>query len=232
MGGGDGTMPPGATFIPAGSATATVEDWDTGEPTTLQLDPLQPPVATAEALYRKARKLRRAVDAVQPLLEAAAAEVEYLEEVEVGLAGLKRWSGDGADLTALREVQDELVAGKYMKPPPDAALAAKTAAKASKAAARSGRKGGGGGAKGNGGGGKGGSAAAAAAAAASAGGEDGASARRYTSPGGYTVLVGRNNKQNDRLSTQAEQGPAGEQWSNLAGSAPSRGALCALTGAM
>ncbi len=97
--------------------------------------------------------------------------------------------------------QDELVAGNYMKPPPDAALAEKTAARANKAAARA--------AKGaakrgqGGGGGKGGPGAAAAAAAAVGGGEGGsAGARRYTSPGGFTVLVGRNNKQNDVLSTK------------------------------
>ena len=39
--------------IPAGAASVTVEDWDTGAPLTLALDPLQPPVATAEALYKK-----------------------------------------------------------------------------------------------------------------------------------------------------------------------------------
>jgi malonyl CoA-acyl carrier protein transacylase len=37
----------------------------------------------AEALYKRARKLRRAVDAVQPLLEAAQQEAEYLETVRV-----------------------------------------------------------------------------------------------------------------------------------------------------
>jgi predicted ribosome quality control (RQC) complex YloA/Tae2 family protein len=35
----------------------------------------------AEALYKRARKLRRAVNAVQPLLEAAQQEAEYLETV-------------------------------------------------------------------------------------------------------------------------------------------------------
>ncbi|EFJ52975.1 hypothetical protein VOLCADRAFT_78603 [Volvox carteri f. nagariensis] len=152
--------------IPAGSPSAVVEDWETGEPLTLQLDPTKPPVATAEALYRKARKLRRAIDAVQPLLEEARSEVAYLEDVE---------------------------------PPPDAALAQKMETRTSKAAARAatraGKKGG-----------KRGTAAAssagAAAAAAADGGYDTASARRYTSPGGFTVLVGRNNKQNDVLSTE------------------------------
>ncbi|KAG2489798.1 hypothetical protein HYH03_011747 [Edaphochlamys debaryana] len=188
--------------IPPGAASVEVEDWDTGAPLTLTLDPTQSPVQAAEALYRKARKLRRAVDAVQPLLAEAEAEAAYLEEVEVGLAALRRWRGDSADSVALREVQDELVAGKYMKPPTDAALAAKTAAKAAKAAGRAATRAAKGGKGAKQGGGKQGAAAALAAAAAGGGGEDAAAARRFTSPGGFTVLVGRNNKQNDILSTQ------------------------------
>jgi hypothetical protein len=35
----------------------------------------------AERLFKRARKLRRAVDAVQPLLEAALQELDYLESV-------------------------------------------------------------------------------------------------------------------------------------------------------
>ena len=45
-----------------------VEDWDTQTELTLPLDSTKPPVATAEALYKRARKQRRAVDHVQPLL--------------------------------------------------------------------------------------------------------------------------------------------------------------------
>lgn len=52
----------------------------------------------AALLPYRARKLRRAVDAVQPLLEEARAEVSYLEDVEVGgrrRCGLR--SKEGAD---------------------------------------------------------------------------------------------------------------------------------------
>lgn len=44
------------------------------------------PSEQAEALYRHARKLRRAVDAVAPLLEAAQQEVEYLGTVRAAAA--------------------------------------------------------------------------------------------------------------------------------------------------
>ena len=51
-----------------GDAELVVEDWDTQEELTLALDSTKPPVASAEALYKRARKQRRAVDHVQPLL--------------------------------------------------------------------------------------------------------------------------------------------------------------------
>lgn len=86
-----------------------------------------------------------------------------------------------------------------MKPPPDAALGQKTAARASKAAARAAAKGG------NKKGAKS-SESSAAASSADGGAQDTASARRFTSPGGFTVLVGRNNKQNDILSTKVGWG--------------------------
>jgi len=38
----------------------------------------------AEGLFKRARKLRRAVDAVQPLLEGARQELDYLESVSGG----------------------------------------------------------------------------------------------------------------------------------------------------
>jgi predicted ribosome quality control (RQC) complex YloA/Tae2 family protein len=66
--------------IAPGAAALETEDWDTGERVTLQLDPLKGAVEQAEALYKRARKLKRAAGAVAPLLEAAEAEVEYLEQ--------------------------------------------------------------------------------------------------------------------------------------------------------
>lgn len=56
------------------------------------------------ALYKKARKLRKAVSAVEPLLEACVAELAYLEELEASVSGLAEFQED-ADLEALRQVQ-------------------------------------------------------------------------------------------------------------------------------
>ena len=58
----------------------------------------------SEGLYKRARKLRRAVQAVQPLLEAARLEVQYLEEIESSLEGLGQYKEE-ADLRALHEVR-------------------------------------------------------------------------------------------------------------------------------
>lgn len=72
------------------------------------------------------------------------------------------------------------MAGRYMKAPPDAALADKAAARARTGAAKAARRGGGGGER-------------------SAEGEGGRDFRRYTSPGGFQVLLGRSSRQNDEL---------------------------------
>lgn len=78
------------------------------------------------------------------------------------------------DLRALQGVQDELVEGGLMKPPADSAMAAKGKAKAGKAK-RKGR--------------------------VAPGGEH-SKFRRFESPSGLQVLIGRNNHQNDELSTR------------------------------
>lgn len=52
-----------------GDDSIEAEDWDTGEAATIPLDPKQAPVKTAEALFAKARKQRRAVDHLGPLLQ-------------------------------------------------------------------------------------------------------------------------------------------------------------------
>jgi predicted ribosome quality control (RQC) complex YloA/Tae2 family protein len=67
--------------ITAGASQLEAEDWDTGNAVTIPLDTTITPMEVAEGLYKRARKLRRAVDAVQPLLEAAQQELEYLESV-------------------------------------------------------------------------------------------------------------------------------------------------------
>lgn len=93
-----------------------------------------------------------------------------------------------------------MVESKVIKPPPEAALSAKAAAKGRKAQKRT--------LKSN----KSDLSPALAAAAAAAGG---AGLRRFSSPGGFVVLVGRNNKQNDVLSHQIAK--PGDIWMHVRG---------------
>jgi len=161
-----------------GSESVTVEDWDTGEPLSISLDPLKTAVASAETLYAKARKQRRAVDQVAPLVEEAQAQIEYLKEVELLLQQLEL--GDGQDMEALKQMESELIAGSFMKPTQGASLAEKAASKARRAAKRSGK-------------------------GRVAAGDDAKSLRRFTTPCGLVVLVGRNSGQNDVLTTKMAQ---------------------------
>eukprot|EP00775_Hariotina_reticulata_P013451 gene13451-13577_t len=186
--------------IPAGAEQLQAEDWDSGEPVMLQLDPTKTPMAQAEGLYKRARKLRRAVDAIQPLMEAVQQDLDYLETVELELTQMPP-GGFEQELAALREVQDELVEAKVIKPPPEAALSAKAASKGRKAQKRQQKSA------------ASGLSNSSAAAAASAGG--GAGLRQYDSPGGFLVLVGRNNKQNDVLSHQIAK--PGDVWLHVRG---------------
>lgn len=190
---------------------------------TLQATTRLPPTFSPPSRPAQARKQRRAAEQVAPLLEAAARDLEYLAEVEVQVAQM----GGATHLAALQEVQvrrwewrccgqavpvlepapaaapqlldtpanpppsflprtpqADLVSGGFMKAPPDAALADKAAAKARKIA---GKQRGGGGAK------------------RSDGGASQHDFRRYSTPGGLSVLVGRNSRQNDEISCRLAQ---------------------------
>jgi NFACT protein RNA binding domain len=96
---------------------------------------------------------------------------------------------------------------KVIKAPPEASLSGRAAAKGRQAAKRAAKRGGG-----NGSGASMGVPPSLAAAAAAAGG---APPRAFVSPGGHKVLVGRNNRQNDVLSTKLAR--AQDLWLHVRG---------------
>jgi predicted ribosome quality control (RQC) complex YloA/Tae2 family protein len=172
--------------IPGGASQATVTDWETGDDVVIPLgDGRTPAVDVAAAMYKEARRLRRGEEAVGPLLEAArtdVAEAEALAERLAALPGGGEAGGEGdedasaaADRRAvLQEVRLALEAKGWLAPWREAGLEAMGAAAGRRAAKR---EGGGG------------------------GGPDGAPTfRRFTSPSGLAVLVGRSNRENDTLS--------------------------------
>lgn len=104
-------------------------DFETGEPKTFKVDKDLGAIGTAEALYKKARKLRRTADAVFPLMEELEKEREYLEQVEFNLRELSLGAVDDEETSSsssssssledkivLEEIKIELVRANLMKP--------------------------------------------------------------------------------------------------------------------
>lgn len=214
-------------LIEPGAASVEVDCWATGERVTIDLTEgssgsssspssssgrppmLLDPPDLAALLYRKARKQRRAEEGTAPRRAQAQEAVAFLEGVEARLAEISSASASAsasasssssassasapppppsADL--LLSIRDELVAWGHMKPPKDAAAATRAASRARKAEKRGGNSGSGSGGE---------------AASWSEGAGGGASAssrpfRRFVSPNGFEVLLGRNNRENDELS--------------------------------
>jgi predicted ribosome quality control (RQC) complex YloA/Tae2 family protein len=164
-----------------GADTLVVYDFETGEARDVPIDPLKGgPVAAAEALYKKARKQRRTATAVEPLLEAASREAEYLEQVEFSIRELTGTDGED-DVAALEQINAELVDARLVKP------TGKGAAAEIKRQER--------------GSGKGGKKKAAPQKAKKKGRDDPMlNIRKYAAPSGKEVLVGRNSRGNEAVS--------------------------------
>jgi predicted ribosome quality control (RQC) complex YloA/Tae2 family protein len=67
----------------------TLADFDTGKPVTIPLNPEKNAVQNAQALYKRHQKLKRARNAVEPLLKDVQEEIQYLEQVEASLNQLE-----------------------------------------------------------------------------------------------------------------------------------------------
>lgn len=99
-----------------GMSSIQLQDFESGEPTTLELNPEKNAVQNAQAFYKRHQKLKRTRDAVMPLLEAVETELQYLEQVEAALSQTAEYSHVD-DLTALEEIRDELVQQGYLEDP-------------------------------------------------------------------------------------------------------------------
>ncbi|PZV00664.1 MAG: hypothetical protein DCF32_17240, partial [Leptolyngbya sp.] len=99
-----------------GLTQLTVEDFDTGEPVTLAIDPDKTAIQQAQRLYKQHQKLKRAKDAVAPLLAEVQGELTYLEQVEAALTQIPTYD-EPADLEALVDIRNELIQQGYMTSP-------------------------------------------------------------------------------------------------------------------
>ncbi|ESA32029.1 fibronectin-binding a domain protein [Leptolyngbya sp. Heron Island J] len=99
-----------------GMSSIQLQDFESGQPVTLALNPEKNAVQNAQALYKRHQKLKRTRDAVMPLLEQVETELHYLEQVESALSQTAEYT-NADDLMALEEIRDELVQQGYLDDP-------------------------------------------------------------------------------------------------------------------
>ena len=99
-----------------GMKSITLEDFETGKPVKIKLNPEKNPAQNAQAIYKQSQKLKRAKDAVIPLLAEVDAEINYLSQVQTSLNQLQnvKQSGSSEDLEALEEIKEELIQQDYL----------------------------------------------------------------------------------------------------------------------
>lgn len=130
----------------------TLADFETGEPVTIALNPEKNGIQNAQLLYKTHQKLKRAKDAVEPLLKEVRSEIYYLEQIRAELDQLENYQ-NSEDLQTLTEIREELIQQQYF--PGDR----QTHTNAS----------------------------------------DESKPHRYTTPSGFELWIGRNNRQNEQL---------------------------------
>ena len=98
-----------------GMKSIILNDFETGKPVELKLNPEKNAVQNAQTLYKSSQKLKRAKGAVVPLLKGVEVEINYLSQVQTALNQLQITKTTGGDdLQALAEIKEELVQQSYM----------------------------------------------------------------------------------------------------------------------
>ncbi|BAZ79416.1 NFACT family protein [Sphaerospermopsis kisseleviana CS-549] len=137
-----------------GMTEIILDDFETGKPVAIALQPDKNAVQNAQKLYKQHQKLKRARAAVEPLLLDVQSEIDYLEQVEAAISQIENYQNT-EDLQALEEIRDELIEQKYLED-----LEYRRRSNTETASTNF---------------------------------------RRYRTPSGFEVLIGRNNNQNDYL---------------------------------
>ncbi len=97
-----------------GMKEITLSDFETNEPLKILLNPEKNGVQNAQNLYKKHQKLKRAVNAISPLLAEVEIEIKYLEQIENNLQQLDNYQNQ-EDLQTLAEIKEELIQQKYIQ---------------------------------------------------------------------------------------------------------------------
>jgi len=98
-----------------GSSAMELPDFETGALVKIPLNPEKNAVQNAQAYYKRHQKLKRARQAVEPLLAETDQEIQYLQQVEAALKQLEAYR-KAADLQTLKEIQEELMEQGYLIP--------------------------------------------------------------------------------------------------------------------
>jgi predicted ribosome quality control (RQC) complex YloA/Tae2 family protein len=135
-----------------------LNDFETGEPVKIKLEPEKNAIQNAQFLYKRHQKLKRAKLAVDPLLAEVQAQIDYLEQVEESILQTEEDSKNNVRemLQTLLEIKEELVNTGYF-PIPDRSAKAELAE---------------------------------------------TKPRVLKTPSGFELLIGRNNRQNDLLTSK------------------------------
>lgn len=99
-----------------GMKSITLLDFETSKPLTIPLNPEKNAVQNAQALYKRHQKLKRARNAVEPLLKEVQEEIRYLEQVEASLRMLDTYNAP-EDLQTLQEIREEVIQQRYLDAP-------------------------------------------------------------------------------------------------------------------
>jgi predicted ribosome quality control (RQC) complex YloA/Tae2 family protein len=98
-----------------GMKSIVLNDFETGKPVKIQLNPEKNPAQNAQYIYKQSQKLKRAKDAVIPLLADVESEIGYLSQVQTALNQLQSENtGSAEDLQALTEIKEELIQQEYI----------------------------------------------------------------------------------------------------------------------
>ncbi|PSB59328.1 Rqc2 family fibronectin-binding protein [Chamaesiphon polymorphus] len=135
-----------------------LNDFETGEPIKIKLEPEKNAIQNAQFLYKRHQKLKRAKLAVDPLLAEVQAQIDYLEQVEESILQTEEDIKNNVRemLQTLLEIKEELVNTGYF-PTPDRSTKAELAE---------------------------------------------TKPRVLKTPSGFELLIGRNNRQNDLLTSK------------------------------
>lgn len=98
-----------------GLSQMKLPDFETGELVTIPLNPEKNAVQNAQGYYKRHGKLKRARQAVEPLLKETTQEINYLQQVQAAIEQLEGYH-QPEDLQILKEIQEELIEQSYIKP--------------------------------------------------------------------------------------------------------------------